>query len=174
MTQKQITPAVKSAVNAYLMARTHAELQREKIDKIQRRLLATADYFPDPELVGRREMSGPIKDPKFTYLLKEDEFADYLTDLKQELVKAGYEIKHTEGEPEHSYNCPALTAENLQTKAEWILVDASAEMLGEKDDFRNRLLCAGLDKYRQFIDLTVKLVVSQPDFRNPLTQEVVA
>jgi hypothetical protein len=34
MTPKDVTPAVKSAVNAYLMARTHAELLREKVDKM--------------------------------------------------------------------------------------------------------------------------------------------
>ena len=49
----------------------------------------------------------------------------------------------------------------------------ATKMLGEKGDFRHKLLCAGLDKYRQFIDLVVGLVVNAPGFKNPLTgQEV--
>jgi hypothetical protein len=42
---KQPTSDLKSAVNSYLLARAHAELQREKVDKIQKHLLETASYL---------------------------------------------------------------------------------------------------------------------------------
>jgi hypothetical protein len=120
-----------------------------------------------------RVKSERIVDPKLTYLLSDEESVDYLLDLKDELVKAGYDIKPIEGEPEHSYYCPALTAEHLQTKTEHLVIDSMAEMLGEKSDFGHRLLCAGLDKYKQFLDLAVKFVVNSPGFKNPLTLEEV-
>ena len=47
MTPNNITQGVKSSVNAYLLARTHAELQRERVDKIQRDILETAEYYTD-------------------------------------------------------------------------------------------------------------------------------
>lgn len=165
----KITQAVKSSVNAYLMARTHAEVHRARVDKIQRFLLNDTPYYANPDLVSRREMPERITDPKNTFLMTDDESADYLTDLKHELIKAGYNIKSIKSEPEHSYQCPALVAESLQNTTERLLIDSAAEMLGETDDFHLRLLCAGLGKRQQFIDLVVKLVVSMPDFKNPLT-----
>jgi len=163
---KQPTQALKSSVNSYLMARVHAELQREKVDKIQRHLLESTSYFADAELTGRRGLpTERITDPKLTYLMKDDESVDYLLDLKAELIKAGYEIKSVEGEPEHHYFCPALVAENLQNETEHLVIDSMAEMLGEGDDFRHKLLCAGLDKYKEFLDLAVKFVVNSPGFK---------
>lgn len=166
---KQVTQAVKSAVNAYLMARAYAEVQRKKVNVIEIEILNSASYYADPELTTRRNAPERITNPKLTYLLKENESIEYLLDVKQALIKNGYDIKPTKGQPEHFYNCPALTAEHLQSKTEWILIDAAAEMLGENGNFRHQLLCAGLDKYREFIDLTVRLVVNMPGFKNPLT-----
>lgn len=167
---KKITPAVKSSVNTYLMARVYAEVQREKVNAIEIEILNTASYFADPELTHHRDIPERITDPKLTYLLKDTESVEYLLDVKQALIKAGYKIKSIKDQPEHCYNCPALTAEDLQSKTEWVLIDATAEMLGENKDFRHTLLCAGLDKYKEFIDLAVKLVVNMPGFKNPLMQ----
>ncbi len=169
MKTPQITQAVKSSVNAYLMARTYAEVQREKVDKIERGLLETAKYFTSDK--HRRYEKGKIRitDPDKTWLLSDEDSQDYLLDVRFALEKAGYKIKSTPGEPEHSYFCPALTAESLQTKTEHLLIDSAAEMIGEKGNFQNRLLCAGLDKYKQFIELVVGMVVNMPGFKNPLT-----
>jgi hypothetical protein len=171
MTPKDVTPAVKSAVNAYLMARTHAELLREKVDKIEREILESGSYFSGPLLAGHA-MTKRITEPSESYLLKESDATDYLLDVKAALIKAGYKIETCPGEPEHYYFCPALTAESLQTTTEHLIIESGAEMLGENaKDFANRLLCAGMDKYKQFIDLCVKLVVNLPDFKNPLPPE---
>ena len=172
MTANDITPAVKSAVNAYLLARTHAEVQRNVIDGIKAELLREACYYTDDKYINRgRTESIRITDPKDDWMLRTDEFHDYLANLRHELENRGYEIKTGPDDVEYwSYYCPALVAENLQRTAENILIDCAAEMMGIDDckDFRYKLVCAGLDKYRQFIDLVVGLVVNLPDFRNPL------
>ena len=165
--ETKITQNVKSAVNAYLLARTHAELQRERVDSLIKEILTTAKYYTDPKHMTRGRTQTMITDPKDTWLLSDKEHIDYLLDLKASLQKAGYTIKTYD--QEHSYNCPALTAEDLQRETEGLLIDSAAEMLGENKDFRSKLLCAGLDKYHKFIDLVVRMVVNMPDFRNPLT-----
>jgi len=169
MTPK-VTYAVKSAVNAYLLARTSAELHREKVDKIQRGLLEDTPYYTaEKYLIRGRTEKERITDPKDTWLMSDEESFDYLVDLKHELIKAGYKIESEPGSAENSYSCPALSAEYLQTQTQWLVIDTAAEMLGEKEGFRDSLLCAGLEKYNQFIDLVVKMVVNMPDFKNPLT-----
>ncbi len=170
---KEITQAVKSSVNAYLMARTLAECEREKIDNIARKILESATYYTDVKFLIRGRESQRIIEPDEAWMLKTEEFHDYLIDLKKTMQDAGYKIKHTPGEPEYSYNCPALTAESLQRDTEHLLVEAMAEMMGEKDDLVHNLICAGLEKYHQFIDLTVKMVVNMPGFKNPLTGKIV-
>ncbi len=165
----KITQAVKSSVNAYLMARVYAEVQRERVDGIERGLLESAGYYTSDQHQRYEKEVVRITDPDKTWLLSEEDSQDYLLDVRFALEKAGYKIKSTPGEPEHSYCCPALTAETLQTKTEHILIDSAAEMIGQNGEFRNKLLRHGLDKYNEFINLVVKMVVNAPGFKNPLT-----
>jgi hypothetical protein len=168
MDKKDVTPGLKSAVSAYLMARARAEVLREKIDKIEREILESACYFSNP-LLADHSITKRITEPSESYLLKEDDARDYLLDVRAALMESGYDIKQVPNEPEHHYFCPALTAESLQTTTEHLIIENGAEMLGEDPkDFSHRLLCAGLDKYKEFIDLCVKLVVNLPDFKKPL------
>ena len=165
----KITQALKSSVNAYLMAKTLAECEREKVDNMAREILETATYRADPKFVERGHVSERITDPDKAWMLEDRDHNDYLVDLKKAMEKVGYKIKHNPNEPEYSFNCPALMAESMQRDAEYLLVDAVAEMLGETDDLAHNLICAGLDKYHQFIDLVVGMVVNMPGFKNPLT-----
>lgn len=173
-TEKDITPAVKSAVNAYLLAKCNADLHRERVDKIQRKILETTSYFTSDEFNRRGMERERITDPKMTFLLDEKESHDYFLDVKAELIKAGYEIESLPNEPEWSYYCPALTAESLQTDTEHILIESTAEMLGiDSEGFVHKLLCLGMEKYHAFIDLAVEIVVNAPGFKNPLTNQEV-
>jgi hypothetical protein len=171
-TRPQVTQDVISSVNAYLLARTHAEVLTEKVTAIKRDILATANYYPDPEHVRRGlEPNEPVTDPEYDWLLRDDEFHDYLIELKARLIAAGYVINPIPGEPEYSYYCPALTAESLQRETEILLIESAAEMMGEEkpEEFNNRLLChaSGLETRQKFIDLVVKLVVNMPGYKAP-------
>lgn len=163
-----ITDNLKSSVNAYLIARAYAETQREIVDKIQRNILNECKYYIAEKWAERTgEERKRITEPKDTYLMEDEDHVDYLLNLRHDLEKAGYKIESDPGDPQHSYKCPALSAEWIQTKAEHLVIDSMAEMLGESDDFRHRLLCAGLDKYHQFTDLAVKFVVNSPGWVAP-------
>ena len=184
LTTEGIPQDVKSAVNAYLMARAMAECETDKVTAIQTELLATADYWPDEKWLEQRGVEkAPIRNPKHSYLMKDEEFHSYLSDLRFELEAAGYDIKQTADSREQwCYLCPALTAQSVQRSCEWLLIECGAAMLGieNPEDMNSRLLCcvtkekSGLEHRQEFIDLIVKAVVSLPDYKNPLTGEQVA
>lgn len=174
-TPKEIPQELKSAVDAYLMARTLAECEREKVDAIERRVLETANYYSAPSMREPGEPTHPIKDPKDSWLMEENEFRDYLMDVRAELEKAGYEIEQ-QGPNRCSYRCPACSAEYLQTQTEWLVIEACARMMGDKspETMNDRLLChaPGLETRKKFLDLAVRLVVNFPGFKSPLPRYV--
>ena len=167
--QKDVTPAVKSSVRAYLLARCYAEVMREKVNTVYCEALEIIPLYEDRAQLrdpSRQKPKTRIYDVKQMYLSTDEETCkEVYEDVNFHLKKKG--IKPAEM-PEDQ--CPACVAEHLQTKTEWLIIDSAAEMLGEKGDFQNRLLCAGIDKYHKFIDLVVGLVVNLPDFKNPLTK----
>lgn len=156
-----ITPAMNSAANAYLMARTYAEIMREKVDKVEREILIEAPLTNGYE-TKHGKSPRPITEPKDVYLCNDELLLqDYYAEVNKRERAAGLKPDNMPDE-----FCPALIAENAQIKAEQILIDVTAEMLGEKDNFRQKLLCAGLKKYHQFIDLAMKLIASSPEFKS--------
>jgi len=136
-------------VDAWLIAKAHAELTREKIDGIKREVLDFID--------ARDEEGNRITDPKSDYRLPEGAWRGYLDELHKRYVAAGYKV-------EQDY-CPALIAEDVLRKAEHLLIDHAGPTFGFTVD---NLICSGLKNYRKFIDLTVGLVVSRSDYRSPL------
>jgi len=102
-----------------------------------------------------------ITEPDQTYHCEDDarmEVYYNMVDARLRLRK----IKPADMDRDH---CPALVAEYEQTKAEWALLDAAAEMLEveleDGESFNNRLLCrAGLDGRQEMLDLLCKIVVN--------------
>ena len=169
LTVADVSDDVKSSVRAYLLARVFAETEREKIDAMQREILETATYETSPEWARRGMKDAPerITDPKHAYLMTDVDFEDYYAECQHRIRKMGYKL------PEG--HCPALVAESLQVTTENLLIRAAAEMMGEyPEDFPHGLLCLGLEKRQEFIDLVVGLVINLPDFRNPLTGKLEA
>jgi len=159
LTPQDVTPKLKEAVAAYIARQQTATALREKVDRVEREVLQAVELFNDLDVQHGYQERERIFDPGRAYL-STDEVAlkKYygLVDAKLREAK----IKPDDMHPDH---CPALVAENEVTKAEWELLDEAAKMLDvyeESGQFNNDLLCAGLDKRRQFIDLTVKLVGS--------------
>ena len=171
-----------SCVNAFIMARMIAEVETEKVDAIQREVIATADYWPDKaDCKKYGDKYAPIKDIKRSYRLGDDEFISYISDVRKALENAGYEIKDIPGEGYHSYFCPALTKQHLQTGCEWLLIEAGARMIGYENpkDMNCELLCltsngkSGIENRRAFIDLLCGLVINWPGYVNPLNSKEV-
>ena len=160
-----LTPGVKSAVRAYLMARAYAETMREKVDEVYREILTECPVYADQ--FGHTEQ---ILNSKDLYLCSDDTLCQDAFEIANHRLRA-VGLKPDNMPDSH---CPALVAENIQMEAEQLVIDNMAEALGQEGkkpgDFRHRLICSGLDKYHQFIDLACKLVINAPGFEPPLRQ----
>ena len=168
LTQKDVTPALKSSVNAYLMARAMAEVTREKVNEVYQEVLQIHPLYEDLDTRARKAEPSRIYDPDKMYLSTDEEtcsdvYADADFTLRERNIKPGDMPRD---------HCPALVAECVQRDTEHLIIETAAEMLAfdiEPKEFGNKLLCLGLEKYQEFINLCVGLVVKLPDFKNPLT-----
>ena len=151
------TPAVHSLVSAYLMARTYAECQRERVDAIHLAILTECPIYAD-----MRDGGKAITRSKDLYL-STDEAAckDFYAEANARLRHAG--IKPTDMADEF---CPALVAEHLLCNTERALIEESGKTFGVTAD---GLLCArgGLDNWQKWIDLVCQLIVNLPNFVTP-------
>ena len=159
---KNVAQKMRPYVDEYLLARCAAELERERVDKIQRRVLSEGQY------TGRRPVSRGkdgieyeqyrVTEPRDAYHMDDQSAEQYYARLNAIHVAEGFE------RAKDGY-CPALVLEHEQSQAEKRLADAAAPMFGIDSD---RLLCAGLEKYHEFTDLIVGLVVNSPGYTSPL------
>lgn len=160
LTEKDVTPAVKQSVSAYLLARVYAETMRDKIDEIQRQILSEIPLINPKD--GQR-----ITEPKYSWTCTDDELMlEYYAECNIREREAG--LKPSDMEDDF---CPALVAENILSDTRKLIFDAAAEMLDmdiDGKELHHRLLCRGLDEMKKFIDLVVGLVVNLPDFKKPL------
>jgi len=166
LTTKDVTPGVKSAVNAYLMARVYAETIREEVDEVYKETLGIFPLYTDA-FTRHNQKVERILDVNRMYLSKDEETCkNVYTDANFQLRKRGIKPDVMSDD-----ECPALVAENIQLKTQWLICDTAAEMMGldfDGKELNHRLLCMGLEKYKEFIDLIVGLVVNLPGFKNPL------
>ncbi len=164
---KAMSQALVGHVNNLLLATTRAQIERERVDKIQRKVLEEGIYTgrERPDMKQFR-----VTDPERSYLMDDQSAKLYFARLNAIHLAEGFE-KAAEG------HCPALTAETLQTEAEWALLEAAEEFFpGVTND---KLLCGvkgknGLDTRREDLDLLIGLVGHAPGYKNPLTGKGVA
>ncbi|HSW45461.1 MAG TPA: hypothetical protein VLM89_07815 [Phycisphaerae bacterium] len=142
--------ALETCVNAVLLAKVYAQVQREKMDGLDRRLLAEIEVID--QWTGKR-----ITDPKFAWCMTEEQTRPYYDRRNQELRAMGYDLP--------ADYCPALLAEEVVRVAERNLVVAAEQFF--PDLTVDALLSLGLDAYHRYIDLLMGLVVSGPDYRKP-------
>jgi len=154
-------PALTDAVNTFLLAKAYAQAERAVIDKMQRDILNGSEFHIKAEYRRANEPSR-ITDPKLAYLMSDSKFAVYHAECQRRIIAMGYDVPQD--------HCPALIAERLQTEAEHAVIEASAPLTGLKDGV-HALLCNGLDKYHQYVDLCVKMVMSLPGYVAPKLQK---
>ena len=159
----KLTDAVVSSVNAYMMAQAMAETMRERVDEVHRDILKECPIYADKEHADGK----PIYDSGKLYLTTDDVACqDFYAEADVRLKEA--KIKPAAMDKE---KCPALVAENLQTDVETLLLRAVFTMLdGEPKAF----ICLTREKRKMIIEMTISQVVSQPGFKNPLTQELIS
>lgn len=141
-------------VNAYLLAKCHAEIEREKMDAIDAEILDYLDVrYGDNH---RERAGGRITDPKHSWLMADEYAGDYYAERDRRIREAGYSV-----EPGY---CPALIAENLVRQTVRLLIDSAAEFVpGLTWDN-----CAGHHKAAdRAVELLVGLVVNAPGYTPP-------
>jgi hypothetical protein len=171
-----IAKNLNKVVNIYLLAKAFAMQQREKVDSIERSVLADTAYYADgndgsksPRANGER-----ITDPKRSYNMHDKDFHKYYTEVRNRLEKAGYKIKQgyerdgSISKDRWNFSCPALVAENLERLSLDVVIDAAIKELNLGDNFREILLCSGLETFKQFGELTVRMVVNSEYYTKPL------
>lgn len=162
---KDITPAIKSAVAAVLLAKKFAAVEREKINKVERDVLSGIEIWTSAKW-GDRIPSHRITNPADLYMADADSepVKWYYEEMQKEIDAMGYKLPVG--------HCPALCAESLLRDAEHLLIKAAAPVFNVTLD---QILCSkgNLENLRKYIDLLCGLVVSLPDFKNPLTGKAV-
>lgn len=140
---REMVAALADPVAELLVRMAHAQLERESANKRHATILNAGDYLDDE---GNR-----ITDPSKSWHIHDEEQAKaYYALCDQANIEAGYDL-----EPGF---CPALIAEHEQIKAEWALLEAAEKFFPGVDN--DKLLCAGLEKRKDYIDLLIKLVVN--------------
>jgi hypothetical protein len=157
--EEVVTPALKSCVGTYLLARAAAEVLREKVDKVYREILTERPVYAD-----KLENSRQIFKGDDLYLVSDDVVCQQIYAEADRRLRA---LKIKPDEMPSDY-CPALVAEELQRKSEFALIEEAGQPFGITYD---RLMSSKnpMKNRQDFIDLTTRLVVSLPDFKNPLT-----
>lgn len=153
-TAQQVLGAAQKPVNTLLLAMTLARAERERVDKIERRVLAEGQYY------GWRHEGEQyrVMEPKDFY---------HMDNQSAEAYQARLQSIHQAQDPTlPEGHCPALVAERWQTEAEWALIEAAEPLF---DITNNQLLCAagGLERRQKYLDLLIGMVVNSPGFQPP-------
>jgi hypothetical protein len=151
-------------VDTLLLATALAQLERERVDKIQRRVLAEEVYLMDERHWKRGREDQRITDPGKSWLMCDVDSAQYHAELNAIHLANGFE------DAAQGF-CPALVAEHDQVKAEWALIEAALKWFPQCDN--GTLLCGtntegGLETRRKYLDLLIGLVVNHPGYTSPL------
>ena len=145
--EQLLTPLLLEITTRLHGAREVAKKERARVDKIQRAYLAENVCMVSVEHTSERRSSiRRITDPRFTYLMGDDDFARYDAHMQAAHRADGY--------TQPDGHCPALIAERICTETEWELIAEAGRHFGITND---NLLCSGLETRAKFIDLVVSM-----------------
>ena len=157
-TPDMVTDGIKGGVRAVLIAHAFAETMRAEVDKVYLEILTECPVYAD-----QFDNTRQILKVNDLYLCSDKDLCQDVYDEAHVRLRAA-RLKPADMDRD---KCPALVAERLLVDTEHILVLAAEEVF--EGVTLEKLICAGMGKYRKWIDLLCGLVVSLPDFRNPLT-----
>jgi len=138
---KPTTDMIESA-KTLLMAMAYVETIAPTVKAYRKKCL--------DEVKGINRYDGSIvTDIELDYQLTDEDFQRYLTLTKKERDLAGFKVEDDDF-------CPLLVAEHMVTKAQWALIESMEVITGIKQD---KLLCSGMENYKKYIDLTLRLLI---------------
>ena len=141
------TPEMIAAAETVFLTMAFVQTIRPVVLEYQASILALGNWKIAPRFADRLG-SEVILDPKMSYLMTSANFALYEQKCKLARVVARLHVAKED-------QCPLLVAEHLARQAEQALVDAMSEITNLSVD---KLLSSGQDQYKQFIELTLKLL----------------
>jgi len=138
---KPTTDMIESA-KTLLMAMAYVETIAPTVKAYRKKCL--------DEVKGINRYDGSIvTDIELDYQLTDEDFQRYLILTKKERDLAGFKVEDDDF-------CPLLVAEHMVTKAQWALIESMEVITGIKQD---KLLCSGMENYKKYIDLTLRLLI---------------
>jgi hypothetical protein len=150
---RAVAAALREHVAELLVRKAFAQVERERVDAIQKRELRQQYYY------GRiDERQVRITNPRESYLMDDDSAKRYFEKLNAIHLADGF------ADAARGY-CPALVAETKETEAEWALIKAAEEFFpGVTND---KLLCGikglpGLETRHKYLDLLCGLCINAP------------
>lgn len=149
--KSMITADMKKAAELVFVAMAWTETVRPIVEGYQRLILE--DMQAPVAATWSERVRGDqkiITNPEHTYLMEEGDFAIYLARTKEERDQAGLHV-------DNDVFCPLLVAEDMQRKAERVLVEAMQPLTGISFD---RLICSrnGIENKKKYLDLTLRLL----------------
>lgn len=152
-------PSVQAAAADLIANRALAQATRAEVDRIETALLATQplrvnqDYLALGLVPSITNPTPPITDPADTWMASDPDFWDYLQRKHDALTAAGYVI-------EAMGQCPALIAEHRARVAEWGLIDAAGEAIGDAGLCRESAATLPSAQYRNLVDALLQLAIN--------------
>lgn len=143
------TPGMISAAEALFMAMALEQTVRPIVRAYQEKILAEAQWSTDPHWLDHGMESFVILDPKDAFLMSNANFAEYDARCKVERIAAGLHVDDPE-------QCPLCVADHTVALAKHALIEEMTAITPNVT--ANRLLCAGMEKYDEFIELTLRLL----------------
>lgn len=142
-------------VDAYIVARAHAEAWRARMDDWTRAELAAHEYHRKPDLCERYGVPERITEPGHDWMMDDDDYAMFSEERQAFVDSLNIEgLKHG--------HCPALVAESYQRYTADLLLKAAADgepgisAAARRPEHRDRA-----------VELLCGLVVNQPGYGHP-------
>lgn len=120
---------------------------RPVVHQYESMILAEGQWHVRPEFCVRGRKDEVILDPKHSYLMSEADFAEF--EAQRRIAMRNSRLYY-----EHEEQCPLLVAEHELIKAKHHLVDVMEGVTGISKD----MLLSDMDKYQQYIELTLQLL----------------
>lgn len=147
------TPEIRAAVEAYIMGKAFARMERKRVDAYVLPIWESYDFRISEDMAGGpQEVGEKLKNPGEIYLAGDDIRVDrFFEECREAHIANGWKGPRDQ--------CPALVAEHQLTKLEAALIDVSAKPFKMCDqDFWERP--NALENRKAWIDNVCGLIVS--------------
>lgn len=149
-TGKKFTPTQEmiTASEDVFYAMAHLSLVEPIVLNYQKLILKEGQWRVKRAYVGQGMADEVVLDPNRAFVMEDEDFAMYDSLCKKAQLMAGLQVKV-------AGNCPLLEAMSALSDAQARLVQSMSSVTGHSLD---QLLMLPMDKYQQFVDLSLRLL----------------